>query len=243
MLKLQNVTKRYLRRTALDDVSLELETGKICLLLGPNGSGKTTMMKLITGLARPTSGDITLDGEGIGPVTKARVAYMPTENYFYNYMTVKDIGKYYADFFQDFDPAHFRRMLTDMELDEADRIRQLSSGMTAKLRLSLALSRDAALMMFDEPLNGVDILTRTQTINAIRAGRQSGRTMLISTHLVDELEDVVDYLVFLRHGKLVMAGDKQEICAGRTLKDLYLDLYGHGSVGVQTDGQEVNPDA
>ena len=190
MLTLQNVTKRYLRRTALDDVSLNIEAGQTCLLLGPNGSGKTTMMKLIAGLARPTSGLITLDGQDIGPVTKARVAYMPTENYFYNYMTVKDIGKYYADFFQDFDSAHFRRMLTDMELDEADRIRQLSSGMAAKLRLSLALSRNAALMMFDEPLNGVDILTRTQTIDAIRAGRQSGRTMLISTHLVDELEDV-----------------------------------------------------
>jgi len=115
--------------------------------------------------------------------------------------------------------------------------------MAAKLRLSLALSRDAALMMFDEPLNGVDILTRTQTIDAIRAGRQSGRTMLISTHLVDELEDVVDTLVFLKQGKLVMAGGKQEICAGRTLKDLYLDIYGHGSVGVQPDDQEVNPDA
>ena len=243
MLKLQNVTKRYLRRTALDGVSLEIEAGKTCLLLGPNGSGKTTMMKLITGLARPTSGEITLDGEDIGPATKARVAYMPTENYFYNYMTVKDIGKYYADFFRDFDSARYRRMLTDMELDEADHIRQLSSGMAAKLRLSLALSRDAALMMFDEPLNGVDILTRTQTIDAIRAGRQSGRTMLISTHLVDELEDVVDCLVFLKQGHLVMAGDKNEICAGRTLKDLYLDIYGHGSVGVQPDDQEVNPDA
>ena len=235
MLKLQNVTKRYLRRTALDDVSLNIEAGKTCLLLGPNGSGKTTMMKLITGLARPTSGEITLDGEGIGPITKARVAYMPTENYFYNYMTVKDIGRYYADFFNDFDPARYRRMLVDMDLDEADRIRQLSSGMAAKLRLSLTLSRDATLMMFDEPLNGVDILTRTQTINAILAGRRAGRSMLISTHLVDELEDVVDYTVFLRKGKLVMAGDKREICAGRTLRDLYLEVYGHisaeGAIG------------
>jgi len=237
MLTLQNVTKRYLRRTALDDVSLNIEAGQTCLLLGPNGSGKTTMMKLITGLARPTSGQITLDGQDISPATKARVAYMPTENYFYNYMTVKDIGNYYADFFQDFDPSRFRRMLTDMELDEADRIRQLSSGMAAKLRLSLALSRDAALMMFDEPLNGVDILTRTQTIEAIRAGRQSGRTMLISTHLVDELEDVVDCLVFLKQGKLVMAGDKQEICAGRTLKDLYIEVYGHASAEPESEGE------
>jgi len=239
MLKLQNGTKRYLRRTALDDVSLEIEAGKTCLLLGANGSGKTTMMKLITGLARPTSGEIPLAREDIGPATFSRVASTPTENYFYNWMTVRDSGKYYADFFKDFDPVRFRRMLTEMELDEADRIRQLSSGMAAKLRLSLTLSRDAALMMFDEPLNGVDILTRTQTIDAIRAGREFGRTMLISTHLVDELEDVVDCLVFLKQGHLVMAGDKAEICAGRTLKDLYIEVYGHASAEPQPGEEAV----
>ena len=237
MLTLQNVTKRYLRRTALDDVSLNIEAGQTCLLLGPNGSGKTTMMKLITGLARPTSGQITLDGQDIGPATKARVAYMPTENYFYNYMTIRDIGKYYADFFRDFDPARFRQMLTDMELDEADRIRQLSSGMSAKLRLCLTLSRDAGLLMFDEPLNGVDILTRTQTIDAILAGRREGRSMLISTHLVDELEDVVDTVVFLKQGRLVMAGDKREVCAGSTLKELYIDVYGHAFAQPETEGE------
>ena len=241
MLTLQNVTKRYLRRAALEDVSLNIDAGRTCLLLGPNGSGKTTMMKLITGLARPTSGQITLDGQDIGPATKARVAYMPTENYFYNYMTIRDAGKYYADFFRDFDITHFRRMLTDMELDEADRIRQLSSGMAAKLRLSLALSRNAQLMMFDEPLNGVDILTRTQTIDAILAGRESGRTMLISTHLVDELEDVVDYTVFLKKGKLIQAGPKKEICGSRTLKDLYIEIYGHASADPEQTDKEVAP--
>ena len=240
MLELKNVTKKYLRRTALDDVSLAIESGKTCLLLGPNGSGKTTMMKMIAGLCRPTSGEITFDGMPIGAATKAHIAYMPTENYFYNYMTIKDIGRYYADFFKDFDPREFERQLVAMELDSADRIRQLSSGMAAKLRLALTLSRDAGLMMFDEPLNGVDILTRTQTIEAILNGRKDGRTMLISTHLVDELEDVVDYTVFLKKGKLIMAGDKKEICAGRTLKDLYLEVYGHIS---QEPVEEVREDA
>ena len=243
MLELKNVTKSYLRRNALSDVSLEIESGKTCLLLGPNGSGKTTMMKLIAGLSRPSSGEITLDGQPIGMATKARVAYMPTENYFYNYMTIRDIGKYYADFFADFDAARYDRLLDDMELEKQDRIRQLSSGMSAKLRLSLTLSRDASLMMFDEPLNGVDILTRTQTIDAILKGRGQGRTMLISTHLVDELEDVVDYTVFLKKGKLVMAGDKQEICAGRTLKDLYLEVYGHVSTDPEHSGKEVGENA
>ena len=239
MLEIQNVTKSYLRRKALDDVSMQIEAGKTCLLLGPNGSGKTTLMKIIAGLTRPTSGRVTLGGQPIGTATKAHVAYMPTENFFYNYMTIRDIGKYYADFFEDFDADHFRGMLEDMELEEEDRIRQLSSGMAAKLRLSLTLSRRAELMMFDEPLNGVDILTRTQTIDAIVAGRASGRTMLISTHLVDELEDVVDYTVFLKKGRLVMAGDKREICAGRTLKDLYIEVYGHASAEPQPGEEAV----
>lgn len=239
MLELTHVTKKYLRRTALDDVSLTIEPGKTCLLLGPNGSGKTTMMKLIAGLSRPTSGEIRFEGEPIGAASKARIAYMPTENYFYSYMTIRDCGRYYADFFRDFNPAEFERQLTAMELDSADHVRQLSSGMAAKLRLALALSRDAHLMMFDEPLNGVDILTRTQTIDAILAGRREGRTMLISTHLVDELEDVVDTTVFLRHGKLVMAGDKREICAGRTLKELYIEVYGHASAEPSEPDGEV----
>ena len=243
MLELRNVTKKYLRRTALDDVSLAIESGKTCLLLGPNGSGKTTMMKMIAGLCRPTSGEITFDGMPIGAATKAHIAYMPTENYFYNYMTIKDIGRYYADFFKDFDPREFERQLVAMELDSADRIRQLSSGMAAKLRLALTLSRDAGLMMFDEPLNGVDILTRTQTIEAILNGRKDGRTMLISTHLVDELEDVVNDTVFLKKGKLIMAGGKDEICAGRTLKDLYIDIYGHASADPEHPTQEVSAHA
>ena len=243
MLELKNVTKRYLRRTALEDVSLSIEAGKTCLLLGPNGSGKTTMMKMIAGLTRPTAGSVALEGRPIGAATKAQIAYMPTENYFYSYMTVADAGKYYRDFFGDFDPARFERLLSDMELEGQDRVRQLSSGMAAKLRLSLTLSRDARLMMFDEPLNGVDILTRTQTIDAILAGRRAGRTMLISTHLVDELEDVVDYTVFLKKGRLVMAGDKKEICAGRSLKDLYIEVYGHASADPEHMGREAREDA
>lgn len=227
MLSIDHVTKKYLRRTALDDVSFALQPGKTCLLLGPNGSGKTTLMKLIAGLASPTAGDIRFEGLPIGVETKARVAYMPTENYFYNYMTVRDAGRYYADFFRDFDARRFDRWLNAMELTPEDRIRQLSSGMAAKLRLALTLSRDAGLMLFDEPLNGVDILTRTQVIDAIRSSRQSGRSMMISTHLVDELEDMVDEVVFLKQGRLVACGGKAEVCGERSLKDLYLEIYGH----------------
>ena len=231
MLEFKNVTKKYLRRAALEDVSFALQPGQVALLLGPNGSGKTTSMKLIAGLCRQTSGEVLFEGQRIGAKSKARIAYMPTENYFYSYMTVKDTGRYYADFFPDFDANRFDEWLRRMELTPEDKVRQLSSGMAAKLRLALILSRDAKLMLFDEPLNGVDILTRQQVIEAIMSARDPSRTLLISTHLVDELEDVVDTCVFLKEGHLVAAGSKAETCQGRTLKDRYIEIYGHASEG------------
>ena len=235
MLEFKDVTKKYMRRAALDGVSFTLDAGRVCLLLGPNGSGKTTAMKLIAGLSRQTSGEVLFEGQRIGAKTKAHVAYMPTENYFYNYMTVKDTGKYYADFFEDFDAKRFDDWLRRMELNPEDKVRQLSSGMAAKLRLSLILSRDARLMLFDEPLNGVDILTRQQVIEAILTARDPGRTLLISTHLVDELEDVVDTCVYLKEGRHVAAGTKAETSAGKSLRDRYIEIYGHIS-----EGGEVN---
>ena len=241
MLKIENVTKKYLRRTALKNVSLTIEPGRTCLLLGPNGSGKTTLMKMVAGLVKSGKGTITVGGDPIGPVSKARVAYMPTENYFYNYMTVQDAGKYYKDFFKDFRMKKFGALLAQMDLDPADRIRQLSSGMAAKLRLALTLSRSADVMMFDEPLNGVDILTRRQVIDAIAANRREGRTMLISTHLVDELEDFADYAVFMKKGRVVLAGPIEEVLDGRSLKDVYMDIYGNASaepVSDDVDGEE-----
>ena len=229
MLRIENVTKKYFRRAALNNVSLAIEPGRTCLLLGPNGSGKTTLMKMIAGLVKSGKGAITLDGEPIGRLTKARIAYMPTENYFYNYMTVRDAGRYYKDFFEDFRMKKFDRLLDEMELDPSDRIRHLSSGMSAKLRLALTLSRSAPVMMFDEPLNGVDILTRAQVIDAIRRNRREGRTMLISTHLVDELEDFADYAVFMKKGRVVLAGPIEEVLAGRSLRDVYIRIYGQAS--------------
>ncbi|MER2144043.1 MAG: ATP-binding cassette domain-containing protein, partial [Eubacteriales bacterium] len=129
------------------------------------------------------------------------------------------------------DPRRFDEWLRRMDLNPEDKVRQLSSGMAAKLRLALILSRDARLMMFDEPLNGVDILTRQQVIEAILTARDPSRTLLISTHLVDELEDVVDTCVYLKEGQLVAAGSKAETSRGLSLKDRYIEIYGHMSEG------------
>ena len=226
MLEIENLTRRYMTRTAVDNVSLTLEAGRTYALLGPNGSGKTTLMKMIAGLTRPTSGTIRFEGEPVGVKTKAQIAYMPTENYFYSYMTISDAGKYYADFFRDFQPEKFREMLARMELQPKDKIRQLSSGMSAKVRLALTLSRDAKLMMFDEPLNGVDILTRAQVVDEIVRNREAGRTMLISTHLVDELDPHIDSAIYMKNGVIALAGSRAELSEKGTLTELYLKIYG-----------------
>ena len=225
-LKIENLTQRYRGVTALKGVSTQLRGGDTCLLLGPNGSGKTTLMKLIAGIASPSSGEITLDGMPIGPKTKARIAYMPTENYFYNYMSVRDAGKYYADFFADFDLSAYEARIDRAELDPRASIRTLSSGMSAKLRLSLILSRDAQVMMFDEPINGVDMLTRDWVLDEIAARRDPERILLISTHLVEQAERLANCALFLRRGELVRAGAMDELCREAKLEDLYREVYG-----------------
>ena len=225
-LRIDNLTQRYRGVTALKGVCTQLRGGDTCLLLGPNGSGKTTLMKLVAGIASPSSGEITLDGMPIGPKTKARIAYMPTENYFYNYMSVRDAGKYYADFFVDFDRAAYEARIDRAELDPRAFIRTLSSGMSAKLRLSLILSRDAQVMMFDEPINGVDMLTRDWVLDEIAARRAPDRILLISTHLVEQAERLANCALFLRRGELVRAGAMDELCREAKLEDLYREVYG-----------------
>ena len=225
-LRIDNLTQRYRGVTALKGVCTQLRGGDTCLLLGPNGSGKTTLMKLVAGIASPSSGEITLDGMPIGPKTKARIAYMPTENYFYNYMSVRDAGKYYADFFADFDRAAYEARIDRAELDPRAFIRTLSSGMSAKLRLSLILSRDAQVMMFDEPINGVDMLTRDWVLDEIAARRDPERILLISTHLVEQAERLANCALFLRRGELVRGGAMDELCREARLEDLYREVYG-----------------
>ena len=225
-LRIDNLTQRYRGVTALKGVCTQLRGGDTCLLLGPNGSGKTTLMKLIAGIASPSSGEITLDGMSIGPKTKARIAYMPTENYFYNYMSVRDAGKYYADFFADFDLSAYEARIDRAELDPRAFIRTLSSGMSAKLRLSLILSRDAQVMMFDEPINGVDMLTRDWVLDEIAARRSPDRILLISTHLVEQAERLANYALFLRRGELVREGAMDALCRESSLEDLYREVYG-----------------
>lgn len=236
MLEIRNVTRKFGAKYGVKDAALTIEPGKTYALLGPNGSGKTTLMKMIAGLMAPTSGEIRLDGDRIGPKTKAKIAYMPTESYFYPYMTIMDAGRYYRDFFADFDMARYEEILRRMDLNPKDKISKLSSGMNAKVRIALTLSRNAQLMMFDEPLNGVDILTRTQVINEIIRYRAEGRSMIISTHLVEEMDSYIDHVVFMRYGEIVKHGSRQELTEEASLTQIYLDIFAPGTKAVAPEG-------
>ena len=231
MLEIDHVTKRYGGKTAVSDLSLTLEKGHTAALLGPNGSGKTTLMKMIAALASPTSGHIRLDGTPVGLHTKAKTAYMPTESYFYAYMSALDAGKYYRDFFTDFDMNKYLAALESEHLDPKGKIRTMSSGMVAKVKLALTFARASELVMLDEPLNGIDIVARERTLAAIRENRSQNRIMIVSSHLVDELEAMIDDVIFIKDGVLVAAGDAAALREkhGMSIVEIYMKIYGEGA--------------
>jgi len=227
MLECVDITKKYAGKTAVDHLTLSIGEGRLVALLGPNGSGKTTFMKMAAGLVKPTSGVITLNGDPVGVKTKRHVAYMPTEAYFYNYMSARDAGKYYADFFGDFSRENYEALLVREKLDPKQKIRTMSSGMMAKLKLALTFSRDSRLVMLDEPLNGIDIIARERTLEMIRENHTGKRTLIVSSHLVDELETMIDDAVFIKDGQVVLSGAADQIRAekGLSIVELYKRIY------------------
>lgn len=227
LLECNGLVKTYMSKKAVDNLSLNIERGKIYALLGPNGSGKTTFMKIAAGLVKPTSGSITFCGNQIGVESKKKVAYMSTEPFFYNYMTVNDVGRYYQDFFEDFDMKRYEDLIVKMELNKTDHVKTLSSGLAAKLKLAATLARKAELYMLDEPLNGIDIIARDRVMTAILETIGTENTIIISSHLVDELEKIVDNAVFIKNGSVCLAGGAEELRAAnkKSLVELYKEIY------------------
>lgn len=227
MLESKKVVKRYMSKTAVDNVSFNVELGKIYALLGPNGSGKTTWMKMVAGLIKPTSGEILYKGNPIGIESKKKVAYMSTEPFFYNYMTIKDVGKYYEDFFEDFNMKRYEDLIARMELNMSDKAKSLSSGMAAKLKIAATLARKAELYLLDEPLNGIDIIAREHIINTILESAEENTSIIISSHLVDELEKIIDNAIFIKKGNLVLEGEAESIRIerGKSIVELYKEIY------------------
>ncbi len=232
MLESRELTKKYGAKTAVDCVSLSMEPGHIYAMLGPNGSGKTTWMKMAAGLVKPTSGEVFFNGNPVGIESRRDVAYMSTEPYFYDWMTIEDAGKYYRDFFEDFSMERFLQMLSDRALNEKDKIRTLSSGMVAKMKIALTLARDAKVYMLDEPFNGIDLLARDEIRGAILAAAAPEKLLLLSSHLVEEMEAIADKAVFIRKGKLIEVRDLEEMreADGVSMADRYRAIFGHGEV-------------
>ena len=232
MLESRELTKKFGSKTAVDCVSVSMEPGHIYAMLGPNGSGKTTWMKMAAGLVKPTAGAVYFNGKPVDLESRREVAYMSTEPYFYDWMTIEDAGKYYRDFFEDFSMENFLEMLREMDLNEKDKIRTLSSGMVAKMKIALTLARDAKVYMLDEPFNGIDLLARDEIRAAILSAATPEKLLLLSSHLVEEMEAIADRAVFIKQGRLMEVRDLEEMreTDGVSMADRYREIFGHGEV-------------
>lgn len=205
LVEILDVTKSYDGKVAaVENVSLTLPKGRIIGILGPNGSGKTTLIKMLNGLLQPTSGTILINGMHIGPKTKARVAYLPDRTYLAGNKTVKEMLDYFTDFYEDFSKEKAMEMLKSLNIEPDARMKNLSKGTKEKVQLILVMSRNADLYILDEPIAGVDPAARDYILRTIINNYNPEATVLISTHLISDIEQVLDEVVFMRYGKLVL---------------------------------------
>ena len=227
LLETKNITKKFINKKALDNLSLSIEQGKIYGLLGPNGSGKTTFMKMIAGLSYPTSGDIEINNEKVGTNTKKIVSYMPTSNHIPKWMRIKQCIKYYEDMYSDFDKNKAMEMIDFMGLNIEQKISDLSTGMLGRLKLSLTLSRNSKLYVLDEPLNGIDPISREKIMESILNICDEETTIIISSHLVKELETIIDEAIFIDKGTVALRGNAEDLRIERNMSidEIYREVY------------------
>ena len=221
------LSMRYTNKLALDKLTLDLPQGKIVGLLGPNGSGKTTFIKLAAGLLTPTEGSITICGQSIGPDTKAIVSYLPDRPYFSRQMTVAQQLDFFQDFYADFDRSRAETMLEALGIRLNARFRTLSKGTQEKVQLVLVMSRRAKLYLLDEPIGGVDPAARDYILNTIISNYDPSATILISTHLISDVERVLDEFIFLYQGNVVRSGNADETReeTGKSLDELFREVF------------------
>lgn len=227
VLECKGLTKRYGRTLALDDVSFTLEEGRIVGLLGPNGSGKTTFIKLCNGLLTPSSGELRICGYAPGKESKALVSYLPDRPYLPNWMDVKQALDMYEDFYADFDRERALEMLAHLDIGEKQRIRQMSKGTKEKVQLILVMSRAAKLYLLDEPIGGVDPATRDYILKTIITNYEPQSTVVISTHLIADVEQALDQVIFIDHGRIVLQSDTDSIRAekGMSVDALFREVF------------------
>ena len=222
ILECKNLSKRYGKVAALDDVNLVIEPGRVVGLLGPNGSGKTTLIKLINGLLTPSTGEILVGGEQPGPYTKALVSYLPDRDYLADWMTVEQQLGFFADMYADFDRDKAMEMLLRLNIDPKQRFKALSKGTREKVQLILVMSRKASLYLLDEPIGGVDPATRDYILDTIIRNYNPAAAVVISTHLIADVEQVLDDVIFINQGRVVLQSSVDQI---REDKGMSVDQY------------------
>lgn len=227
VLTTEHLTKKYGAFPALDNVDLALPAGKIIGLLGPNGSGKTTFIKLIAGLLTPTSGQIRICGEPVGEKSKALVSYLPDRTYFDKTMRVNEQLDFFQDFYADFDRTRAERMMAALGIQTNARFKELSKGNQEKVQLVLVMSRRARLYLLDEPIGGVDPATRDFILSTIVSNYDSNATILISTHLIADVENTLDDFIFLFQGRIQRMGSVEKVReeTGKSLDELFREVF------------------
>ena len=211
LVECKKLCKSYDEKQVLKDVNLKIPKGKIVGLLGKNGTGKTTLIKLINDLLTPTSGEILIKGKKPGVESKDIIAYLPEKTYLDREMSVKDAIKYFEEFYTNFDSKKAVKLLKDLDLDMNSKISKMSKGMQEKLQLILVMSRNAELYILDEPLGGVDPATRDYILDTILSNFCEGASVIISTHLIADIERILDEVIFIDKGKIVVTSSADEL--------------------------------
>lgn len=205
------LTKTYGGKIALNQIYLNLERGRIIGLLGPNGSGKTTLIKIMNGLLQPTAGDILIGGQRPGVETKYRISYLPERTYLHPGMKVMEMVQYFQDFYPDFRVDRAYDMLARLQIQPYERLKNLSKGTKEKVQLILVMSRDADLYVLDEPIAGVDPASRDYILHTIVQNYNRNATILLSTHLISDVENILDEVVFIRYGSIILQAGAEQI--------------------------------
>ena len=211
LLECKNLCKSYDEKQVLKDVNLKIPKGKIIGLLGKNGTGKTTLIKIINDLLTPTSGEILINGKKPGVESKKIISYLPEKTYIDREMKVKDAIKYFEEFYDNFDSEKAKKLLKDLDLDVNSKISKMSKGMQEKLQLILVMSRNAELYILDEPLGGVDPATRDYILDTILSNFSEGASVIISTHLIADIERILDEVIFIDKGQIIVTSSADEL--------------------------------
>jgi len=220
LLEIINVNKSYGNKKVLKDINLKIPKGKIIGLLGKNGTGKSTLIKLINDLLTPDSGNILINGKEVGIESKKIISYLPERTYLDKSMTIEQVLEYFNDFYDNFNIKKEKKLLKDLDLDIKQKLSKMSKGMQEKVQLVLVMSRNADLYILDEPLGGVDPATRDYILDTILTNFNEGASVIISTHLISDIEKILDEVIFIDKGKIILHSDSDEL---RTKENASID--------------------